>query len=52
MYAVSTDTTPDVSRHDQLIVVVRYVKQMVPNKRLLGMKHVTVKKGIATAKEI
>ena len=52
MYEVSTDTTPDVSRHDQLVVIVRYAKQMVPHKRLLGMKHVTVKKGIATAKEI
>ena len=52
MYAVSADTTPDVSRHDQLAVVVRYVEQMIPHERLLGMKHVTAKTGVATAEEI
>ena len=52
MYSVSADTTPDVSNHDQLAVVVRYVKQMVPHERLLAVKHVTAKTGVATAEEV
>ena len=52
MFGVSADTTPDLSRRDQLAVVVRYVKEMIPNERLLALKPVTAKTGIATAEEI
>ena len=43
---------PDLSNHDQLAVVVRYTKDMVPRKRLLALKHTTAKTGLATAEEI
>ena len=52
MFGISADTTPDVSNHDQLAVVVRCTKDMVPCERLLALKHVTVKTGLATAEEI
>ena len=52
MFSVSADTTPDVSRHDQLAVVVRFAKKMVPQERLLAMEHVTAKTGVATAEYI
>ena len=52
MFGISADTTPDLSNHDQLAVVVRYTKDMVPHERLLALKHVTAKTGLATAEEI
>ena len=35
MYGLSADTTPDLSRHDQLAVVIRYVKETGPIEWLL-----------------
>lgn len=41
MFGVSADTTPDLSHHDQLAVVTRYVTpDMVPHERLLAVKQV------------
>lgn len=38
MFAISSDTTPDLSNHDQMAVIVRYVKEMKPYERLLLCK--------------
>ena len=35
MYGLSADTTPEFSRHDQLAVVIRYVKEAGPIEWLL-----------------
>ena len=45
MFGISADTTPYLSNHDQLAVVVRYTKDMVPRERLLALKHVTAGRG-------
>ena len=52
MYGLSADTTPDFSRHDQLAVAIRYVKETSPTERLLALKHVSGKTGVATAENI
>ena len=40
------------SQHDQLAVVIRYVKEKGPTERLLELKHVSAKTGLATAENI
>ena len=52
MCGLSADTTPDLSRQDQLAVVIRYVKETGPTERLLALKHVSAKTGVATAEDI
>ena len=53
MFSVSADTTPDLSRKDQLAVVCRYVNENGDaNERLLCMKSTTSKTGAGTADEI
>ena len=52
MYGLSAETTPDLSRHHQLAVVIRYVKETGPTERLLALKHVSAKTGVATAEDI
>ena len=52
MFSVSADTTPDLLNRDQLAVVNRFVKKMVPCERLLAVKAVTAKIGQETAEEI
>ena len=52
MYGLSAETTPDLSRHYQLAVVIRYVKETGPTERLLALKHVSAKTGVATAEDI
>ena len=53
MFGVSADTTPDLSRKDQLAVVCRYVNADGDAKeRLLCMKSTTSKAGAGTSDEI
>ena len=52
MYGLSADTTPDLSRHDQLAVVIRYVNESSPTERFLALKRVSAKIGVATAGHI
>ena len=52
MYGFLTDTTPDLSRYDQVTVAISYMKETGLNKRLLALKHVSAKTGVATAKSI
>ena len=53
MFGVSADTTPDLSRRDQMAVVCRYVNAGGDAKeRLLSMKSTASKKGDDTADEI
>ena len=53
MFGVSADTTPDLSRKDQLAVVCRYVDEDGGAKeRLLCLKSTTAKTGAGTANEI
>ena len=53
MFSVSADTTPDLSRKDQLAVVCRYVNEDAgANERLLCMKSTTSKTEAGTADKI
>ena len=53
MFGVSADTTPDLSKRDQMAVVCRYVNPDSDTKeRLLSMKSTASKKGDDTADEI
>ena len=52
MHVLSADTTPELSRHNQLVVAIRYVKEAGPTKRLLVLKHVSAKTGAAAAEVI
>ena len=52
MYCLSADTIPDPSRYDQLAVVICYAKETVPIKRLLALKHMSAKVGVATVEDI
>ena len=53
MFGVSADTTPDLSKRDQMAIVCRYVNaDGAPKERLLSMKSTTSKKGDDTADEI
>jgi hypothetical protein len=53
MFGVSADTTPDLSRKDQLAVMCRYVNEDGDAKeRLLCIKSTTSKTGAGTADEI
>ena len=53
MFSVSADTTPDLSKSDQMTVVCRFIgTDDTPKERLLAMKHVTSKSGDDTAKDI
>ena len=53
MFGVSADTTPDLSKRDQMAVVCRYVNtDGDPKERLLSIKSTVSKKGDDTADEI
>ena len=53
MFGVSADTTPDLSKQDQMAVVCRYVNtDGNPKERLLSIKSTVSKKGADTADEI
>ena len=52
MYSLLADTTPDLSRHDQLAVVIRSMKETGPTERLLALKYLSAKTGVATAEDI
>ena len=53
LFGVYADTTPDLSRKDQLAVVCRYVNEDDDSKeRLLCIKSTTSKTGAGTADEI
>ena len=53
MFGVSADTTPDLSKVDQMTVVCRFVgTDGTPKERLLSMKPVISKTGNDTAKDI
>ena len=53
MFSVSADTTPDLSKRDQMSVICRYVNEEgQPMERLLSMHKTSSKKGIETATEI
>ena len=53
MFSVSADTTPGLSKFDQMTVVCRFIgTDSTPKERLLAMKHVTSKSGDDTAKDI
>ena len=52
MYGFLTDTTPDFFRYDQVTVAISYMKETGLNKRLLALKDVSAKTGVATAKSI
>ena len=53
MFGVSADTTPDLSKRNQMAVVCRYVNtDGDPKERLLSIKSIVSKKGADTADEI
>ena len=52
MYGLSVDTTPDLARLDQLANIIRYVKETDPTEKLLALRHVSAKTGVATAQDI
>ena len=53
MFGVSADTTPDLSKQDQMAVVCRYVNtDGNPKETLLSIKSIVSKKGADTADEI
>ena len=53
MFGVSADTTPDLSKRDQMAVVCRYVNtDGDPKERLLSIKSTVSKKGADTAEII
>ena len=52
IYRLSADTTPHFSRHNQLAIAIRYLKESGPTDRLLALKNVSGKTGVATAEVI
>ena len=53
MFSVFEDTTPDLSKSDQMTVVCRFIgTDGTPKEQLLAMKHVTSKSGDDSAKDI